>query len=42
VGKPEERRRLSRSRRTWEDNVKMDLREVECVQGLDLIQDRGR
>jgi hypothetical protein len=28
VGKPEGRRPLERPRRRWEDNVKMDLREV--------------
>jgi hypothetical protein len=27
VGKPEGRRPLGRSRRRWEDNIKMDLRE---------------
>jgi hypothetical protein len=28
VGKPEGRRPLGRHRRRWEDNIKMDLREV--------------
>ena len=28
VGKPEGRRRLGKPRRRWEDNIKMDLREV--------------
>jgi hypothetical protein len=28
VGKPEGRRPLGRPRRRWEDNIKMDLREV--------------
>jgi hypothetical protein len=28
VEKPEERRPLGRSRRRWEDNIKMDLRQV--------------
>jgi hypothetical protein len=28
VGKPEGRRLLGRPRRRWEDNIKMDLREV--------------
>jgi hypothetical protein len=28
VGKPERRRPLERPRRRWEDNIKMDLREV--------------
>ena len=33
VGKPEGRRPLGRPRRRWEDNIRMDLREVEygCV-----------
>jgi hypothetical protein len=30
VGKPEEKRPLGRSRRRWEDNVKMDHQEVGC------------
>ena len=30
VGKSEGRRPLGRSRRRWEDNIKMDLQEVEC------------
>ena len=28
VGKPEEKRPFGRPRRRWEDNIKMDLREV--------------
>jgi hypothetical protein len=28
VGKPEGRRPLGRPRRRWEDNIRMDLREV--------------
>jgi hypothetical protein len=28
VGKPEERRALGKPRRRWEDNIKMDFREV--------------
>jgi hypothetical protein len=28
VGKPERRRPLGRPRRRWEENIKMDLREV--------------
>ena len=27
----EERRRLAKPRRRWEDNIKMDLREVGCT-----------
>ena len=30
VGKPESKKPLWRSRRRWEDNVKMDFREVGC------------
>ena len=30
VGKPESKRPLRRPRRTWEDDIKMDLREVGC------------
>ena len=33
VGKPEEKRPLGRPRRRWEDNIKMDLREVGCDPG---------
>jgi hypothetical protein len=29
VGRPEGKRPLGRSRRRWEDNIKMDLRETE-------------
>jgi hypothetical protein len=35
VGKPEGRRPLGTPRRRWEDNIKMDLREVGCGGGLD-------
>jgi hypothetical protein len=44
VGKPEEKRPLGRSRRRWEDNIRMDLKEVEWgVMGLiDLDQDRDQ
>ena len=30
VGKPAGKRPLGRPRRRWEDNIKMDLREVDC------------
>ena len=30
VGKPESKRPLGRPRRRWEENIKMDLREVDC------------
>ena len=45
VGKPEGRRRpLGRPRRRWEDNIRMDLREVGCgcVDWMELAQDRDR
>jgi len=44
VGKPERRRPLGRPRRRWEDNIKLDLREVECgcVDWMELPQDRDR
>ena len=37
VGKPEGYRPLGRPRRRWEDNIKMDLREVGCG-GMDWIE----
>jgi hypothetical protein len=44
VGKPEGRRPLGRPRRRWEDNIKMDLREVgwEGIDWIDQAQDRDR
>ena len=33
VGKPEGKRPLGRPRRRWEDNIKLDLREVGCDPG---------
>ena len=30
MGKPEGKRPLERTRRRWEDNIKMDLEEVGC------------
>jgi hypothetical protein len=40
----EGKRPLGRSRRRWEDNVKMDLKEVGCegMDWIELAQDRGR
>ena len=32
VGKPEGKRPMGRPRRRWEDNIKMDLREVGGVE----------
>jgi len=44
VGKPEGKRPLGRPRRRWEDNIKMDLREVGggCGDWMKLAQDRDR
>ena len=43
VGKPEGKRLLGRPRRRWEDNIKMDLREVGRVgDWMELSQDRDR
>jgi len=44
VGKPEGRRPLGRTRRRWENNIRMDLWEVGCgcVDWMDLAQDRNR
>jgi hypothetical protein len=44
LGKPEGRRPLGRSRRRWEDNIKMDLQEVgfEGMDWIDVAQDRHR
>jgi hypothetical protein len=44
VGKPEGRRPFERPRHTWEDNIKMDLREVGCggADRIDMAQDRKR
>jgi 3-oxoacyl-ACP reductase-like protein len=44
VGKSEGKTPLGRSKRRWEDNIRMDLQEVGCV-GMDWIgmaQDRSR
>ena len=44
VVKPEGRRPLGGPRRRWEDNIRMDLREVgcRCVDWIELAQDRDR
>ena len=44
VGKSEGKRPLGRSRRRWEDNIKMDHQEVGCgrVDWIQLAQDRDR
>ena len=44
VGKHEGRRPLGRSRRGWEDNIKMDLEEMGSggMYWIDVVQDRDR
>jgi hypothetical protein len=44
VGRPEEKRPLGSPRRRWEDNIKIDLREVGCegMDWIDLAQVRDR
>jgi hypothetical protein len=44
VGKPEGNRPLGRPRRRWEDNIRMDLREIGWggMEWIDLAQDRDQ
>jgi hypothetical protein len=44
VGKPEEKRPLGRPRHMWEDNIKMDLREMGWggIDWIYLAQDRDQ
>jgi hypothetical protein len=44
VGRPEGKRPLGRLRRRWEDNIKMDLREIgiDGANWIRLAQDRVR
>jgi hypothetical protein len=44
LGKPEEKRPLGRSRRRWEERIRMDLREIGwwSVEWIQLAQDRDR
>jgi hypothetical protein len=44
VGKREGKRPLERPRRRWEDNIKMDLREIGWggMDWIDLAQDRNQ
>jgi len=44
MGKSEGRRPLGRPRHRWEDNIRMDLREVGygCVDWMEIAQDRKR
>jgi hypothetical protein len=42
MGKPEGKRPLKRSRRRWQDNIRMDLQKVGCggMDWIELAQDR--
>jgi hypothetical protein len=42
VGRPEGKRPLGRPRRGWEDDIKLDLREIgiDEANGIQLAQDR--
>jgi hypothetical protein len=44
MGKPEGKRSLGRSRRRWEDGIRMDLRDIGLgsVDWIQLAQDRNR
>jgi len=44
VGKPERKGPLGKPRHRWEDNIKMDLKEVGCgdMDWIELAQDRDR
>jgi hypothetical protein len=44
VGKPEGKRPLGRHRRRWEDNIRMDLREIGWggMDWIDLTRDRDQ
>jgi hypothetical protein len=44
VGRPEGKRPLGRPRRRWEDNIKLDLREIgiDVVNWIQVAQDRAR
>jgi hypothetical protein len=44
VGKSDGKRPLGRPKSKWEDNIKMDLREIGCgrKEWIDLAQDRDR
>jgi hypothetical protein len=44
VGKPERKIPLGRPRRRWENNIKMDLREIgwDGIDWIDLAEDRDQ
>jgi hypothetical protein len=41
VGKPEGKISLGRPRRRWDDNIKINLRDIECgaIDWIDLAED---
>jgi hypothetical protein len=43
VAKPEVKRPFGRPRRRWEENIRIDLREIrwEVMDWIDLVQDRA-
>ena len=44
LGKHEGKRPLGRSRRRWDDTIKMDLHDVECggIDWIEMAQDRDK
>ena len=44
MGKPQSKRPLGRPRRSWEDNIKMNLRAVGCdpIDWIALAEDRDQ
>ena len=40
IGKPTGKRPLGRPRRRWEDNVRMDHKEIDIIRGIGLIRIR--
>jgi hypothetical protein len=44
VGKPEGKRPLGRCRSRWEDNIRVDLKEIgwDCLDWMHLAQDRDQ
>jgi hypothetical protein len=44
VGKPEGKRLIGRPRRRWEDNIKIDIKEIGCgvMDCIEVAQDRDR
>jgi hypothetical protein len=44
LGRPERKRPLGRPRRSWEDNIRMDFRDIGwgIIDWIDLVQDRNQ